>query len=80
MRDRGFEAQAHYNSGIDPIDYAEGLITYTFILNHVIATNRRTDPAAMPWYGASDLPGLCRRIIGELLDAGWQMPDVGQTE
>lgn len=64
-----------YAQDHDPIGYAEGLVNDLIEVHLTVAAARLDDPAAFPGYCIE--PGiepLARRILGELLDAGWTMP------
>jgi hypothetical protein len=72
-------ARMSYERGRDPIEYAEACI----VRNHLdvyltIITSRAEDPATFPGYLLELTPeALARRIIGDLLDAGWASPAEG---
>jgi hypothetical protein len=69
-------AKLSYEAGIPAVDFAEGQIvallrsTRAAVLEQVLATD-----AAADWF-TPDLSdaALARRIIGALMNAGWEMP------
>lgn len=69
-------ARMSYESGRDPVEFAETCI----VRNHLdvylsITSARAEDAATFPGYLLELTPGaLARRIIGDLLDAGWTSP------
>lgn len=68
-------ARISYESGIDPIDYAEGQILLLMKAHGRVMLARTLNPAAFPGFGIELTPeALARRIIGNLLDAGWTAP------
>ena len=70
-------AQWAYRHGTDPIDWA----TNSIVRNHIsvyltITAARAENPATFPGYVLELTPeALSRRIVGDLLDAGWMPPD-----
>lgn len=68
-------ARISYEAGIDPVDYAECEIE-TLIKAHArIAASRAAAPDVFPAYPIDlTIAALVRRILGNLLDAGWQPP------
>lgn len=70
-------AAAAYLSGADPLVYAEILVAEIVSYHYDVATARIADPDAYPEYSGELGPdGLARRILGELLDAGWSAPSI----
>ena len=69
-------AKFAYDRGIRLLDWAEGHITQIIDVHLTVWPSRLTDPGTFPGY-AIDLTteALARRILGELLDAGWTPPD-----
>jgi hypothetical protein len=65
MTDIDILARVAYETGIDPIDYAA---------EHVIAAHFG---AWLDWPHGT-VTGLSRRILGDLMDAGWTPPEVAQ--
>ena len=66
-----------YGSGVDPLGFAESLVTEIVLMHSVVAQARAEDPAAFAAYGPGLSPvTLARRILGELLDAGWEPPRI----
>jgi hypothetical protein len=78
VSDISFLAEFAYGTGIDPIDYAAGHV----IKSHVsvwltVCLGREEDPASFPAYGPDlTVDALARRIVGDLLDAGWTAPNL----
>jgi hypothetical protein len=69
-------AQAAYAGGRHPIQWAEELINELINLHVTVTISRQEDPGAYPGYPIPlTLDALSRRILGELLDAGWTPPD-----
>jgi len=61
--------------GIDPIDHAVHRVAIAIETHLTVAMARRNDPAAYPGYTLElGIDPLARHILGELLDAGWTMP------
>lgn len=72
-------ARILYESGIDPIDYAEGQILLLMEAHGRVMLARTLHPAAFPGFGIELTPeALARRIIGDLMNAGWKPPEVAQ--
>ena len=68
-------ARIQYESGIDPIDFAEGEVTLAIRTHATVALSRATAPGTFPIYSPDlSLEALARRILGALLDAGWNAP------
>lgn len=65
----GFLAQFAYDTGMNPIDYAETNVIRAHIDAHL-------NPAHFPGEVNPATAALSRRILGDLLDAGWTPPDV----
>jgi hypothetical protein len=76
--DIAFLARFAYDQGTDPIDYA----TVNVIEGHLqvyltVLAARVVDPASFPIYDPElSTAVLSRRILGDLLDAGWTPPEV----
>lgn len=69
-------ARHQYAEGVTGIEIAETIATtHIWALLHVVA-GRAQNPDAFPTYGP-DASAECaaRRIIANLLDAGWRPPD-----
>jgi hypothetical protein len=79
MDDINILAKVAYGNGQDPIDWAITLAATQLNARREIEKARATDPAAYPGYRLDlDDWSVARRIVGELLDAGWtppQLPD-----
>jgi hypothetical protein len=78
MSDICFLARFAYDNGQDPIDYAAHSVIGSHISAHfTILAARMENPAAFPGY-VLDLTtaALSRRILGDLMDAGWTPPEV----
>jgi hypothetical protein len=71
--DLGVLAQLAYQAGITPLDFAEEQIALLVGVHAAIAMAGGASPEAFP-----DLPtgpqDFARRILGALLDAGWEPP------
>lgn len=65
-------ARICYEAGVDPIDYAEGELEILIGVHALVAT---APPERRSGYW-TDLStrALARRILGNLLDAGWHPP------
>lgn len=63
----------------DPRDWAEGQVAFLFMLHREIPSARQARPGAWPTFGpdTSD-EAFARRVLGALLDYGWQPPAVPQ--
>lgn len=75
-----FLARFAYDHGENPIDYAvTGVIqTHIDVFVSVVAA-RVENPEAFPGYVLEmTTAALSRRIVGDLLDAGWTPPEVGK--
>ena len=64
-----FLARFAYSTGQDPIDYA----TENVIRSHIDA---HLSPDSFPGDVNPATAALSRRILGDLLDAGWTPPEV----
>ncbi len=69
MTDIDFLARFAYSTGQDPIDYA----TENVIRAHIDA---HLDPDSFPGEVNPATAALSRRILGDLMDAGWTAPEV----
>ncbi len=71
--DLGVLAQIAHDAGIDPIDFAEEQVALLVDVYEMITAAGSISPEAFPGLpvGARD---FARRILGALLDAGWQPP------
>ena len=69
MTDIGFLAAFAYSTGQDPVDYA----TENVIRAHIDA---HFDRDSFPGDVNPATDSLSRRILGDLLDAGWTPPEV----
>ena len=76
--DIGFLARFAYDHGQDPIDYAASNVIQIHIDVYLtVLAARATDPASFPGYVLeATTAALSRRILGDLLDAGWTPPEV----
>jgi hypothetical protein len=72
-------ARMCYERGRDPVEYAESCIVQIHLDAHLtIITARVASAASFPGYLLELTPeALARRIIGDLLDAGWTSPAAG---
>jgi hypothetical protein len=71
MTDLSPDAQTNYESGIAPLDYAENEIESVVNANFAAALRAATEPGPHPDYSTA---AMARRILGALINAGWQMP------
>ena len=72
-----FLARFAYSHGQDPIDYASSLVQMHIEVNLMVRAARYEDPATFPGYLLDlSLEALSRRVIGDLMDAGWTPPEV----
>jgi N-acetyl-anhydromuramyl-L-alanine amidase AmpD len=69
VNDIDFLARFAYSTGQDPIDYA----TENVIRGHIDA---HFDPDNFPGDVNPATAALSRRILGDLMDAGWTPPEV----
>jgi hypothetical protein len=69
MTDIDFLARFAYSTGQDPIDYAAENV----IRGHIDA---HFDPDGFPGEVNPATDALSRRILGDLMDAGWTAPEV----
>ena len=78
MTDISFLAEFAYGNGVDPIDYATGHVIETHVNVYLtVLANRIADPSTFPGYDPElSTAVLSRRILGDLLDAGWTPPEV----
>ncbi len=77
MTDIGFLAQFAYDHGTDPIDYATEHVIETHVSVFLtVMASRITDPGTFPGYPDMNIAILSRRILGDLMDAGWTPPEV----
>jgi len=68
-------ARISYESGVDPIDFAEGDVAMLIEAHARVAVTRIFEPGSFPGYSVEmTIDALARRILGNLLDAGWQPP------
>lgn len=68
--DIGILAATAYETGIDPITYA----TVNVIEAHVVV--HLADRGVLCTDSTSAIQALSRRILGDLMDAGWTPPEV----
>ncbi|MET7752596.1 hypothetical protein [Micromonospora sp. NPDC005367] len=75
MDDRSSLSQAAYAAGVHPIEWAVHLARSQMEVQAEVLGSRAANPEAHPGYL---LPltddAVARRIVGELLNAGWQPP------
>ena len=68
-------ARFAYDIGINPVDYAEGDIEALINAHFMVAASRAIEPGTFPGYSIElTTDALARRILGNLLDAGWHPP------
>ena len=71
MTSIGFLAQFAYDTGTPPLDYAEVNVIRAHIDAHL-------SPGNFPGDINPATEALSRRILGDLLDAGWTPPEVSR--
>lgn len=78
MTDIGFLARFAYDHGTDPIDYATEHVIETHVnVFLTVMASRVADPRTFPGYDPElSTAVLSRRILGDLMDAGWTPPEV----
>ena len=69
--DLGVLAQLAYESGTAPIDFAEEQVAILLVVHATIAAGGLADVFPDLPTGPHD---FARRILGALLDAGWELP------
>jgi hypothetical protein len=76
--DIAFLARFAYDNGTDPIDYAaENVIEGHVKAYLTVLAARVVNPATFPIYDPDlSTAVLSRRILGDLMDAGWTPPEV----
>jgi hypothetical protein len=68
-----------YYLGRPPLDWAEKQVDVLIRVHQEVIAARAEDPGTFPGYCIELTTGaLARRIIGELLDAGWTPPDAAE--
>lgn len=73
-------ARAAYTEGVSPIEYAVQLAWTQMEVQAEVLVSRIDNPQAYPGYLLPlDSDAVARRIIGELLDAGWSPPHTTST-
>jgi hypothetical protein len=78
MSDINGLARYAYDHGTTPLDYAEQQVELLIRVHLQVMAARMDNPAAFPGYCiCEDLASLSRRILGDILDAGWTMPEPG---
>jgi hypothetical protein len=72
-------ARNAYESGADPVTYAEGRVAMVVKVHLSVVNGRAESPGSFPVY-SRDLSdeALARRILGGLLAIGWTPPDFAQ--
>ena len=74
-------ASAAYRRGESPLDWAETSISILIEVHIWAWSSRIKDPESFPGYPIDlTLDALARRILGNLLDAGWTAPAAGGEE
>ncbi len=64
-----------YQLGFSPIDWAEKIVRASIEWHIIVKAGRVEDPQSFPGYHADlTLDALSRRILGQLLAAGWTPP------
>ena len=68
-------ARLSYEMGVDPLDYAERQIQILIEVHATVEASRAVAPETFPGFSPDlSLDALARRILGNLLDAGWEPP------
>lgn len=78
MSDIDFLARFAYRNGMDPIDYAvHGVIESNIDAHLTIRAARAMNSESFPAYWRDlTTAALSRRILGDLMDAGWTPPQL----
>ena len=78
MSDICFLARFAYDHGTTPLDYAIEHVIQTHVDAYLtVLTGRIAQPGRFPGYDPGlNTAVLARRIVGDLLDAGWTPPEV----
>ena len=78
MNDIGFLAQFAYDHGTTPLDYAIEHVIRTHVDVYLtVLASRIARPGTFPGYDPElSTAVLARRIVGDLLDAGWTAQEV----
>lgn len=70
-----------YSIGVDPIDHAVQIAQINLDVYITVCAARYENPAAFPGYDPEPrIEKTARRIVGELLDAGWTPPVIAQQD
>lgn len=69
-------ARDAYARGLDGLAIAETLIKIHISAVTAVHQARATNPTAFPTYGDATPEETARRILADLLDAGWRPPDL----
>jgi hypothetical protein len=70
-------ARNAYESGTDPVAYAEKRVAVLIQVHLLVAEGRAENPASFAVYSRDLSDGaLARRILGGLLAIGWTPPDI----
>ena len=72
-------ARIAYDAGINPIDYAEEQVTLLIAVFQTLSEAGDEFGAAVTTCELT-APSLARRILGNLLDAGWKTPEVASAK
>jgi hypothetical protein len=76
MSDIDAMAKFAYDHGTSPLDWAERHVNDLIDVHITVWSSRLQDPATFPAYSLDlTTEALARRILGELLDAGWTIPE-----
>lgn len=76
--DIDYLARLAYSQGTDPVAYAEREVARVISTFALVVAARESDPAAFPIFSRDlSMEALCRRILGQLLAAGWTPPVIG---
>ena len=78
--DIAFLARFAYGNGINPIDYATAHVIEGHLKVYMtVLAARIEDPDSFPIYDPTlSTAVLSRRILGDLLDAGWTPPEAAK--
>jgi hypothetical protein len=64
-----------YEQGTDPLDWGIACAETAITAHLHVCVGRAVDPASFPGYSRDlSVEALARRIIGNLIDAGWRIP------
>jgi hypothetical protein len=73
MSDLDGVSEAAYANGMSPLDWSEFIVRNLIETHYTVIHGRHHNPASYPAYSIELTDdALARRIIGALMDAGWE--------